>query len=705
MLIPIEGSAESASLTPKTARNSLEVSAQAVEPGLARNSFQISNLVSWIQYYAIDIAGPSYQAAARNSLEIIYGDNFLIIADLIDSEIGAGTGFYQANEINAELLVNGNPVDITSFQYEEPAGKLGSTLNVVLAKKDPEQIPLGANITFRLSVRTASGTAYYNLMENGKLGGRDYSISYRAGTAGGPADEVTFGALDVIADRFGIAPRKPVILYDPTKVNPANLETSPRNSIIDFATGKPILPKLESQSGLTMRFALKRAYKTGLGFTDVVTNIPDYKISRADFSIESGWHSGTQPMIAMYGPIYFTIGTTLYIIDTEYPLPNGVTPRTVTLDDYKLLNQTVPYRPDANAVLLTYQFSASEDPEGIAQRTVVENLPAETSGSYGTPGYSETRTRVTSIEKFYPSEPNNVLSKLVTEVFTETRMDFGGGLFTVHRERETKRYQEDLQVSHDKRVDSLITTGPDRSLLLQEVLREKGEITWKDDPTNPGMKVQTRNYTKTDGMIYVSTEEYTRLNPNTGAEETVTRRYPALLAQKSGYMEDDGTLSFATIKVRNETLRHVNGNHYDCMVTEFDALNNTIQSSTTVPTTGSPLTDPYEVRSKTVLITDPVSEAAIGPRIPVSVNTGELPRKRAIELGQRVLQRLSDPLYDVSLSLPGVDFSIYKGTVLRGQLRDGYTPNNIVSGRGISGSNLGRNGHRISMSLKASELP
>src|SRR5690606_20550096 len=153
-----------------------------------------------------------------------------------------------------------------------------------------------------------------------------------------------------------------------------------------------------------------------------------------------------------------------------------------------------------------------------------------------------------------------------------------------------------------------------------------------------------------------------------------------------------------------KVLRKGNSAQLDVEVVEIDILNNTLQRSITEPVTGDTSTDPYETKSRTILLRDLDSEAEIGPRVPVSVNAFELPRTRALELGQRTLRRLKNPLMVMPVTFPSVLFAIDRGSVISGQTRDGYTTDHFVTGLSINGDSLGTEGHRIMQTIDSVEL-
>lgn len=702
-------------------------------------------------YASIEIKGlpTEVQAVAYAGVEVTAGESFLILADILSEDVaGAANGSYGPLDINAQLLVNGEEVLISSFNYQAPTGRLGSLLNVKLRTPDINQIPNGATIEFNLLV---DGQVARRLIVGGKLAGKDFKISFSGGVDGKPQDEVNFSALDVISDKFTLAPRRSVIMYDPGRVKITDVETSPQDALRDDKGGL-IMPVLEPVAGLTMKQVLARAYTSGggqshitalsastlakmsriahllgtsandqgaMGFGGVITNIPNYPVRRADFTVEGGWHSGASPVVGMYSPIYFVENNKLFILDPEKKLPYGYVPHLITLAKHKNLSQSVPFKPDANAVILTHQYSAEDEQEALLFRDHTETTRDKV-GDYGSAGYTEITTRRTTRQFYMASDYNNILSEVEKELVVETRsavtwttVDEATGNVVeislspdslVHSETTTHRYYGELKVGHHKVVEGCVFVGAQKQVFTQTILVEDCSIEWAEDPLNPGVVVQKRNTTTTEGVCFLAEDPETIIGYD-GNDVEIHRRYPVLLAQSSGIVPTDAQMTgMQKISTVTETLRHLQGNQYDVSVISIDHLNNTVKHSTTSPKTGNTRTDPYAVRSRSILLRDIVSENAIGPRIPVAVNAFELPRGLALELGNTTLKRLQNPLRVLPTDLVGVDFAVHRGSIVYGQLRVGYTGNYFVTGYAISGNNLGRQGHRIQMSLETAEL-
>lgn len=654
-------------------------------------------------------------------------------------------------EINAELKVNGDVVSIKSFQYQRPTGKLGSILNVELTKDDPTLIPVGASIDFDLVFNLSGTEARYTLLSNGKLQDRDYTIAYESSNAGGKSNNrVTFTTLDVISDKFSLAPRRPVTMYDPTRVKYDQVYTRSDQQIRDENFGR-IVPIIEPVAGLTMKTVLKRAYTgaggfgfmtsvpifpgalvpflaspgtdaVGCGFDDVVTNIEDFRVRRADFTIESGWHDGAQPSVAMYAPVYTVNSNTLFILYMDRALPFGINAYTVPIWKHKSLSEKVNFRPDANAILLTYQYNGNDPNEDqgplrLTRDVFHDEITDEAEGLIeGQPGYYKTTVRRWDREVYMSDQPEVVLDTFPLSSNTETIQSItwyvppdGDQTFFItavtHQEVIDYTYEGDLKVGHNRTTKAALMNAADFQLAtLQDVEREVCRQSWVEDPNNPGTKLLDRVIIDISALCYY----------DPGAEETLAddgattmlRFYPALLAQRSGIIDSPAwQKAFVPIKTERQSLQNVKGGQLDMEVLVIDHLANTLHKSYTQPTTGDTKNSAFETKNRQVLLVDEDSVAEIGFRVPVGLNAYELPRQAAIDLGHKNLLRLKHPLMSMPIEFNGIDLAVVQGSVIRGEKRDGtFTSNYFVTGYEYNGVNLGQEGHRISQSCEAVEL-
>lgn len=716
-------------------------SVQETALGQQNGSFRVNADTVWTMHESFTV-GTILTDEARTSFQVRTGEGFMILADLIQSALEGGpvAGFYPPQDINVRVRVNGVQVAITAFDWDQPEDRLGGTLNVTLADPDRNKAPIGATVDMAFVVTNSLGVeTEIPMLENTKLAGREYVIQWKGQ---GPGDEVTFTCVDIMEDRFGLAPRRNITMFDPTWVPMHDLIVTPKEAVRD-EKGNPIFPILEPIYGLTMMQVLVRAYTgvsggslmshlspsvtalmarvahliggggesyttLGLGFNSVITNIPNYQITRADFTIQGGWHDGAQPFVGMFGPLYFVKNNILFVLDAERKLPTGFTPRTIPIAEYTIMGQSTPYRDPYNAVLLTYQMHENEYPNAVLRPYFTQDT--QKSGTYGQGDYTETITTLQG-QKLEDFDTGEVIDDFLDTQTIETRItvgsEVGTQVLTAHRETTENFYQLGLKTGHHKEVHGLISTGPNASLEPQLILVEDCAITWVDDPNQIGRKIQTNVVTQIAGMVYTSTEiTQSTLNPISGVKSDTLVMFPIAVAQKSGIVTDDGTLGFRPLKTITETLRAVNSSVTDVQIVEMDLLNGTVNRSTTQPRAGQSWLNQYVNRSKTRLLRNVPSEEIIGPRIPVALNCMELPFFWAMELGHRLLARGENPPDVYRLTLPGVDFSADRGSVLRGVRRDGtITPSILIRGRRTSGVNLGHLGHRIQMTLNGVQVP
>lgn len=680
------------------------------------------------------------------SLQPVAGESFLVMADLVNENLTREALLSNAiMNINGRLKVGGVTVPIKSFKWSVPTGKLGGVLTCTLKSPDLTLIPTSDDVRFDIVVKPPTGPEIViNLLYQGKFKDTSFVIQSKTSDFGGPTDEVTFTAIDVLADVFSLGPRQPVIMFDPLKVkfDEVNKETP---DALYSENGKLIYPVLEPVMGLTSKQVIDRTYsqrggavfvtgpgglvswgslistvdQTGIGFNRVITNLKNYPVRRADFTIEGGWHAGAQPFISMFTPLYFVNDETLFIIDPDSPLPYETTAHPIRLDSHKRLTQRKEFANYNNAVMLTYQteiFNAtSSRPE--FDETIDE------SGTAGDPGYTKTVTRKYYREFFDADSPTVVLGTIVNHIDVETFQtvilnikDTGTGEVTqinkgvalTHKETTDYVYKNEMLDASTKVTKALITNGPLASMILQEVETERVNVIWTDDPFNPGIKLQSHVFTDITGRVaYLENTE--TLTTSDGPQTGVVRAVPVLQAQRSGLLTSATKLSatpFEPIKSIRDSLVRAGGKQFLVKRIENDYLNNTINRTTEEPTTGSVEVDTFETKSVTVLIRDATSEASIGHRIPVSINAYELPRKDALAWAKNVLYRMNHPLDSIPLDLVDLDFGIMQGTVIRGEYRDGtFSPDCFVTGFEINGTGLGVPGeHRINMSVETTQI-
>lgn len=617
--------------------------------------------------------------------------------------------------ITARLTVNGTEIPISGFDFQAPPGGLGASLRVQLSRPDTAQVPQDAKCTLEIGI--AAGTppvwSFFPLMKDGRISGRDTFIGWvkPQGTgAGRPADTVEFNALSPLSDRWGLAPSSPIILFDPAKIDKETL-TGDDSGLIKDSTGKPIKPAIESIGNLNLRQLLSKAYGLGAcGFDRVITNIPNFPIERADFTMEGGYHGGAVGFVSAFEPVYFELNNTLYIIDPARGLPNGFSPRQLPLTCVVSVQNTVETSEIVNAIIVTSRKFTSNS--GITVLGYIPSVRFEhdepQEGGEGDGAYRVEVTR--SVTDWKDLTTGAVAYSQETSVETNTFAMRDGSMQAVSTEVIETSYQGKLKTGHTRTVDAVFpdpTNGDGSGNPVDKfgrILEESNRMEWKPDTSNPGESILTRSVTETSGLVLV--EE---------AGEDRKQLTPIQEAQKSGIIVGDGTQSteFRPMRTVLEYLRESGYNQATINTSIINHLTGQVETPPPVQSrTGSRSTfNPSISRGASgtsvvnrELVTDPDSIAKYGFRRAGTLDIGELDIAEGRLIAARRLKRLVNPRRSASIILPAVDAAIRRGSVVAPPFRSGFDIAFIVLGYLISGRLLGTNDARITQTLTATEL-
>lgn len=729
---PVKFGVKINSLSQVTAK--LGVSVNGVHTLSAKSSVKVrqQNLTYSIQAVTV---GSLNTVNAKQSVFIRSGEGMVILADIYPESfeaagvggIGIVTGgdTYPVQFIRPRLTIDGVELPLVDFTLERPEGRLGGMLNAKLAIFEISGLEIFMNVNFGYMIyNPITQTEHYvPRMTDGKLMGFELNIAFQEqGQRRGPADSVTVSAVDVIADRFNLRPILPVTMYDPSKSSATEVTQFDSDGALRTLNGSLVRPTFISRPGLGSGDALYEAYVYGLGFSQVVSNIPNYPITRADFGIEDGWHSGALPLFAMYGPLFFDSFNTLFILNITWPLPAGFAPRVIHNADYQRLNVIKPVKDYTNTVILTYKATAAEV---MAQEGIFATYRFEQEtwrhGELGQRGYQriETTRKIKEVRRV--TDPLRIITEFEEQsksftyaAVTAGRSDSGEWVYAegsdipklVHAEEQNNIYDGNgLKTSHKKTTEAAILSWASGNLMLVPVLEETVEIEW-NATEDPNVMVQNRTTTRIRGLV-ASAQASRELQNADGSTTTVSSVYPVVVAQYNGIAVQDTiggvTDAFVDIRTITETLRHTKGNQLDVEVQDFDLLSGTMRWSHAQPRTGTPLTSLYAAKVRHIILEDLESIRLIGPRIPAGVNAGELPTGRAINLGWDVLRYIQNPRYDAQVILSGIDLSIDKGSVIVPRKRDEDASYFIVTGTAEHGEPKG-SGYQIIMTLKGQEV-
>jgi len=612
-------------------------------------------------------------------------DSFTIYVDILDTALvpTVGTG----KRYSARLIADGIDIPITAFSYREPSDRLGAVLSVTLARPDPSRIADGATLNFDLGIWNGSGWQWVALITGGKLSTQEGSIGFAQNR---PTDALSINVVDVLGDRAQRAPRTPVMLYDPLKVDLP--ETPDTTSAIRDENGAAILPVNVERASMKLQDVLNYAYVTGCGFTRVMTNISNFPVSRADFTLEGGYDAGVRPLLGLFEPLYFTSDAqTLWIVDADSPLPAGFTPLELPLSAVVSVQASQPPRELANALIVNFQ---SDETNGDYFTERLDQDESE-SGSFGQPDFTSTETVRRVREYRNLAQPSVIVREVVVDTTTTV---YNSDLEIVHREVQVDRFDAaQRKTGHTRTIEALVPNldVEDAPLALLTTQSETQSIGYRPHPFRPREMVQDSVTTRVSGLVHVDKDNKYRDEPF---------KLPLTDAHRNGFVDPEGdqTTEFAPIKTTRESLR-VRGRQLDVSVVVVDHIANTTErSSSTTRSGGSSSLDARRVVNRQVLIKMPGTDA-LGKRIP-SLQAGEIPEALALEMGKRKLRRLNSPPRNASVQLPDVNLALRKGTPVRPHNRSGASGTFVCTGREISGVTLGTGAHRVQMRIEAREL-
>lgn len=599
------------------------------------------------------------------------------------------------------LVVDAEEVPIAGFSFSAPAGSLGVLADVRVADLS---LSFDRGASFTLTLRhTGDTTPKTRLIKDGKVAGDNRGIALgRTGGNLAPADSYSLKGIDQIGDRWRLAPRIPIILYDPAIIT---IEEGEGDSNINDENGNRIYAEIIEISDLDLTQILNFAYVAKAGFAEVIHNLPNYLIPRADFTLNANYHSIAASFYSYFKPIVFEDDNRLFILDIYGELPEGIIAgaRTVEANGYINYTHSKPETAVVNAVLLSHKeisvqsFLDDELPEGVTQRTEVE---VQNIGTYGESGWQQTLFRRYIAEIHDDADdPAKITSEVIWRVEERvTGKDENGIVRELKVSDQIDRYSNSwrLKLGYTKNVTIYAEDGAG-SALLQLALTETNQLVWRPNPAAPGEYLKVWSKTQTEGLVVVEGD------PEEDPEGVV--RTPLVEATRNRTVPQDESASFVRMPISSvsEYWRTTGADQIEIEVTKIDHLTNRTENTKTVQHVGTNsvrVRNGESINTRQVLITDPDSDEANGPREPISFDAGYIPYGVAKELALRALEQANNPKPTISCELASFDGGIRRGSVRRIVDRDGNEVTAIITGYTVTGTQQGRGLITISQSIE-----
>lgn len=609
---------------------------------------------------------------------------FTIFLDILGDEVSnAGN----VRRYAARLVADGVEVPISSYDLSAPEGALGVSLSVTLARADVSLVTSASALSFDLGVWSGGALTWVTLLAGGRLAGRGHSIAFAQGR---PADAVTLQIVDAAADRWTLRPAAPETLYDPDQVDEPG-EPDDRLVIRDEA-GAKIVPVSTPVSGLTMREVLRRAYVEGCGFSEVVTNIPDFAVASAAFTLEGGYHGGASALLALFEPVYVAVGDVLWIVDAGAPLPAGLAARELPLSAVIRLDDTLPASRPVGSIIVECREDGRAEGDYFTER--VEQETSE-SGSFGVPGSTKTETERRVREYRREDAPEIIVREETASVETRT-LD---AVFEVlGRETEVVTFDAlGRKSGHKRTVEALVpdlTGVAERT--LQTVTEERYTVIYR--PTGrEGVDEIARTVTEQSGLVLLDHDKHYFGRPY---------ELPYVDAHHSGYIDPDANQSteFRAIRTVEETYVHEGG-----AVRVRRASSSHLNGGSTETSTSQTRAGSVAVNRRTQGVVRRLLRAeGVGEddeqRIVPSFSGGDLPGDLALEMGARKLKYLNSPPRELAAQLPYHAFDLRRGAVVRPHARSGHLGTYVVTALRGAGRELGSARQLVSMSVSGREM-
>ncbi len=595
------------------------------------------------------------------------------------------------------LKIAGEEVPLKSFSFSAPASALGVRVSAELA--DPSvEFSRGDSCDLILKHRGGADPRS-RLIKAGKVASRGKNIAAirRAGLSA-PNDSLSLSATDRIADKWRLAPRIPVILFDPAIIT---LQEGETNTHINSESGGRIYAAWRALDDLDFTQIMKFAYVEGCGFSDVITNIPNYQIPRVDFPLNASYHNIAQSFYSFFRPVVYEDDNRLFIIDILGNIPEGILSgaRNVNTNKFIFLNREQPETSIVNAVLLTHKYinpDAFDEilPVNVTQRTETENRDAGTPGDDGWQHMEETKT---IIELHDDAEnPDKITSEVVfrTETVT-TGKDENGTTRILTRETQQDSYAHSwrLKLGYTKTLYSFSEDTTDGSTpRLRNMQTEVNKIAWVASQRHFGEYEKVWAQTQTEGLVIIEDDG-----------ETVTKTPLLEAARNHSVPKNDEPIRRQPITSVIEYWRYTGADQIEVHIQKIDHTTNRTEQTKTVSHVG---TNAVRVRTgeaintETVLLKDEASDTENGAREPLSFDAGFVPYMIAKELAFRELEIANSPLDRVRCQLATFDAGIRRGSIRKVHDREGNSAKVFVTGYDIQGSAGERGQINISQTIE-----
>ena len=605
------------------------------------------------------IINSSKSLAKGASFGIVAGaeSELVLLVEILPARIDSN---YQ--QVGARLSVGGVNVPILSYDESVSSVAAGKTVSITLARIEDRNL-LTPDAEFLIETFEANGDEeiIWETVLTGKI--TEKSVSF-ANEDGKPLDAVTFTT--VSTDKLAKSPNRNLVVYDSVL---SDVDASEFEPVYDTA-GRAYTLGAVPVANLSLYKLFDEIFVNRCGFSSVVTNLPDYPIRRADFSLFEAFYDGVKPFIGVFDAIDFqSADNKLYLTDATLSLPAGF-PAPRVLEAAKI--QTISSKSDQqNIEGFELQFSQSETGEFFTTKT--QTFPSEVRRAFPGGRISSTE-RTVKYRQYRSNYARNIVLREIIE--SEEVKIFGANSIVVPIEVSLETFEFDYlgrQKQTTKTVSKRVPSLPDGSVSLREIQSDELKLSYGIHPFTPRRQFLKRTEFSSEGLIAIDSD-----NQYFGED------FPQAFtdAHRAGNLKDSMTETSGLLKSITEDFKPLPDGTVQVFTTEIDHTPEAVGRDAIVKTSqGEPRAGDVSVsgagRAARLYVLPNDADILTTQQLE-SFAVGELPLRLAVPLARRRLKRIGKQKLDISLV--GWNKTVQQGIILQAVGRDNESVNLIAVG-------------------------
>jgi hypothetical protein len=580
--------------------------------------------------------------------------------------------------VYARLTINDEEVDISAFSYTEDQGSIGRRVSCNITDLS-YVVPDDAVVTFEIGIQISGGTEWVVLLEDG-IANSDTAVTKWL------EDDYNFIAISKLSETWDTHPERPIVLYDPAAVDPIEELGFTPGELVD-RDFNPIEPLLIPKANFSLHDLMNYVYVEVMGFTQVATNLPNYRLNSVNIGLTQSFQSAVASEIGIFEPKYSENMNNIWIIDPQGTLPPEMPIRATNLRHYVEFQRTRQLGKKINCVILEYSENTLV---GSAEPTQKTKQSTTEAGIFGSQGWQRNSTT-----EIYYEYPDGRIVPLKTTIALSAIVDGLTRTVSLEEKTDTYKYDNQLKTGYVKGL-SLYCRLPGTSARMRPVQTETNKITWVA-LASAGEFLKVSESTEIRGLVL----EY----PQDGGSGVFQSIYDA---NKRGEIPEEADdveiLTDRAITTKIETFKDVGRDQIEVNsqrinYIQSDAppdLNNSVNHTGTIRVRA---TGPQAVRRRVVLLgPNPTPRKA-----PYILNAGNIPKDIAFDLADRILAREGiDPAVG-NINFVGLDLACTRGTLRRVRDRKDEEHLTFITSVTITGNNLGQVSFSFNMTAQGVE--